>query len=337
MRFGALGVGLVLMAILLARLGPLQIAEHLRAAGVGSVWLLIAYSAGTTLSALPWHVLLPREVRPGVGAAVTSRFAAAGANTLLPLAGMGGEVVRLLWMRPGTRAIGLAAVVIDRLLYAISSAMFLLGGVIVATRLISLPHAYTVGAAIAGLVLLVMSCAVLWVVARHRMAQRIHGLVRRIRRSRAAAGNGFTAKDVDAAFEEIVSHRARLAAGLAIHVMARLVLALEIYAGFVAIDVPVAWDVAVVFAVVPVLLGFAGAVVPSQLGIQEGAQALVATALGITPASAVTVVLLTRMRQLITAAIAWLLIAAARKPPPTTTGTTPSATAADTSEQTLAV
>ncbi|MGE0869196.1 MAG: lysylphosphatidylglycerol synthase domain-containing protein [Kofleriaceae bacterium] len=329
-RVGALGVGLVLMAILLARLGPRQIAQHLREAGAGSVWLLIAYAAGTTISALPWHIVMPRQARPGVSAAITSRFAAAGANTLLPLFGLGGELVRLFWLRPGTRAAGLAAVVVDRLLYAIASAVFLLGGVIVATRLIALPHSYTVAAAVCAIVLLVISCGVLWIAARHRMAQRVHAIVQRLRRSRTVAGNGFTAKDVDAAFEDISGHRARIAGALAVHVVARVVLALEIYAGFAAIDVTVSWDVAVAFAAVPVALGFIGGVVPSQIGIQEGTQALIASALGIPPATAVTVVLLTRMRQLITAGIAWLLIAAVRKPGGSVAApTTPSPTARD--------
>lgn len=75
---------------------------------------------------------------------------------------------------------------------------------------------------------------------------------------------------------------------------------------------PLSPAAALVFAAVPMLLAFAGAVVPSQLGIQEGSQALVARAIGIEPATAVAVVLLQRIRQLVTAALAWLLIATAR-------------------------
>ena len=54
-----------------------------------------------------------------------------------------------------------------------------------------------------------------------------------------------------------------------------------------AIGLSLTWEAAFAFAGVPILLGFVGAVVPSQLGIQEGAQALVATALGIPAPTAV--------------------------------------------------
>lgn len=303
----ALAAALVLMVVLVAGLGPRTIAARTAAAGAGALWLLVAYAAGTALGALPWHVLLPDDARPGLRAAIESRFAASGANAILPLFGFGGEPVRLLWTRPRDRAAGVAAIVIDRLIYVAASAVFLLAGAIAALGL-TLPSDYALGAAIGALALLSAALVAAWLIGRHRIAGRIHNLSRRLRRRAAPDASGF-AGEVDRAVEQILARRGGIALALALSVAARVVLGAEIYAGFRALGVALPLDVALVLAAVPVFLGFAGAIVPSQLGIQEGSLALVASAIGLPASTAVAVVLLQRIRQLVTSAIAWAAIA----------------------------
>lgn len=313
-RAAALLTGLILMAVLLARLGPRRIIEQLASAGPGALWLLVIYTAGTTIGAIPWYVLLPDETRPSLRATIASRFAASGANTIMPLFGFGGEPVRLLWMRPANRAAGVGAIVIDRLLYAAASAMFLLVGAIAAVRMVGLPRAYAIAGVVAAAALLAAAAVAIWLTARHRMADRIHRLIRRVRRQAGPSDGPSFGEDVDQIFEAILDRRGHAVVALLLHLLARVVLGVEIYVAFRALDVALPLDAALAFAVVPVLLGFVGAIVPSQIGIQEGAQALVASALGIAASTAVAAVLLQRIRQLVTAAIAWLLIAGIRKP-----------------------
>ena len=52
-----------------------------------------------------------------------------------------------------------------------------------------------------------------------------------------------------------------------------------------------------------------GSFVPGQIGLQEGASALVAAALGIGPATGIALVFLQRLRQLVFVPLAGLLIA----------------------------
>lgn len=313
LRVVVLGAAVCLMAVLVARLGPGEILGQLRSAGPAAAWMLVIYAIGTMIGGLPWYVLLPRAARPGLAGAVVSRFAASGANAILPLLGFGGEPVRLLWIRAPDRALGIAAIVVDRMIYAVASALFLLAGVVAVTRVAQFPRSFVLLGALGGGVLLLLTVIAVRLLARHRIAGWIHRVIRRLR-GRAAPDANALGATVDDAIEQIVAHRRPLAKALVLHLLGRILLGAEIYAGFAILDLPLAWDVALVFATVPVLLSFIGAIVPSQIGIQESTQALVATALGVSPVVAVAVVLLQRIRQLITATMGWGLIAVARSP-----------------------
>src|SRR5262245_27863862 len=107
-RAGALVAAFGVMVALVARLGPRRIGDEVISAGPGFLWLLLAYSAGTAIGGIPWCLLLGATC-PGPRAAIASRFAASGANALVPVLGFGGEPVRLLWLRPEDRAAGAAA------------------------------------------------------------------------------------------------------------------------------------------------------------------------------------------------------------------------------------
>jgi glycosyltransferase 2 family protein len=309
-RACALLIGLGLLVVLVARLGPAEVAAHIERAGPGAILLLVTYAAGTAIAALPWWLLLPRAARPSLGAAIASRFAAAGANALLPLFGVGGEPARLLWLAPGQRATGVAAIVLDRLLYAVASALFLLVGVLALFATTGVATHYVAAGAIAGLGLLAAAVLVAWLASRHRIAERIHGLVRRLtgRGSGVRELDGFGER-VDDALERMVARRRRLWLG-------RTVLGAEIFVGFALRDVPLSPAEALVFASVPVLLALVAGIVPSQFGVQEGGQALVAMLLGVPPSSAVAVVLLQRIRQVASVSIAWLLVSAVKRRPP---------------------
>ncbi|HVK83209.1 MAG TPA: lysylphosphatidylglycerol synthase transmembrane domain-containing protein [Kofleriaceae bacterium] len=302
--------GLLLTAALVARLGPHTISAELADAGPRSLWLLAAYAAGTTLGALPWHVLLPDAVRPSVTASILSRFAASAANSVLPFA-VTGEPVRLLWLRPEARAIGFAAIIVDRLAYAVASALFLFAGAIAAVRLAVLPADYAIAAAAVGVALFAGAGLVIWFAVRHRISVRIERLLGRLRK-RAVPEAGF-GDAIDRALADLVRHRRRLVIAVGISLLARIVLGLEVYAGFRVVGVTLSVDEALAFAAVPVFLSVAGAVVPNQLGIQEGSQAVIASALGIPAASAVAVVLLQRIRQVVTALFALVVVATVRR------------------------
>lgn len=311
LRVSMLVLATVLLARLIAHFGPATIVRQLMSVGARSVWLLVAYGIGTTIGALPWFVLLRRGQRPALGATIAGRFAASGVNAIVPLLGFGGEPVRLLWLRAEHRAAGTAAIVVDRLTYALASALFLAAGVVAALWLAPLPTTYVTTAAAGAGALLVAVALAIWLVARGRVAARVHRFVLRIGKRTPHEGPAF-GEHVDAELASMLARRDHVALAIALGLAARFALGAEVVVGFWLLGYPLAPAEALVFAAVPVLLGFVGAIVPNQLGIQEGSQALVAAAIGLPPEVAISVVLLQRLRSVVTAAIALILVARQR-------------------------
>jgi hypothetical protein len=133
-------VGIALIVWLAARIGPAAIARRFSAVGFDVGWVAVPYLVGSAIGALPWVWLLPEQGRPGLAAAIKGRLAASGANALLPFFALAGEPARLLWLRPELRALGTAALVVDRVVYNSASAVFLLIGAAVALVATDLPH-----------------------------------------------------------------------------------------------------------------------------------------------------------------------------------------------------
>jgi hypothetical protein len=223
---------------------------------------------------------------------------------------VGGEPSRLVWLKPDQRAVGLAALIVDRLLFAVASVIFLLFGLITVLQIAALPQSYVALSAALATIALILALALAWVAANHGIAGRIHRVVHR---SRAAPGaelaRGALGDGVDQRLETLLKGRPeRLATGIFVHFIGRALLGAEIYVGLLVVGAPVSPAEGLVLAAVPVVLAIVGAWIPSQIGLQEGAIALVCGLLGLNPAAGLTVVVLQRIRQIGSVALAWALV-----------------------------
>jgi uncharacterized membrane protein YbhN (UPF0104 family) len=197
--------------------------------------------------------------------------------------------------------------VVDRLTYGVANTLLVLAGALALVYVAALPPVYT-RAAFAAVIGLVVALAVAAVVAtRYRVVGRVHRWIRRLRRKHEDAQFG---DDVDAAITVMLrSSSSSLWIALAYNVLSRVAVSAEIYIAFRLLGVHLAVDQALVFAALPIVIALAGALVPSQLGVQEGAQALIASSFGIPPTIAVAVVLLLRLRSLAGGFLVWFLLA----------------------------
>jgi uncharacterized protein (TIRG00374 family) len=302
LRIGGFFLAVAIFWLLVSRIGVDNITAQLSRVGPGFIWILVLHAIAIAIAGLPWWVILPRDIRPSPTGAVVSRFFAQGAAAMLPLFGLGGELVRLLWLRKGERAPGVAAIVVDRLMYAASSALVLLIGMVGLLHVPALPAQYTRGAAI-GVGGIIAVIVIVSLVAHRGIGARIHRLIHRMHKKLDRGDTRF-GEEVDRHIDAMLrvrEHGPWIA--VALHLLARAVIGFEIYVGFQLLGVSLAWDQALVFAALPAILSVTGALVPSQLGVHEGANALVAASFGLDPTTAVAVVLLLRLRQLAGAAI----------------------------------
>jgi glycosyltransferase 2 family protein len=297
-----------LLALVIWHIGPRAIAHQLLAAGPGFVWLLLIHAAGIAIAAFPWHVLLPRDARPTIWQSVASRFVAAGANAVTPVVSFAGDLVRLFWLpRKSDRPHGVAAIVADRLTYGAANLTFVLAGAIALVHVSDLPPEYTRMTLIGAIVLMVLIAVGALLAARFRLVGRIHHLISRIRRKER---NHQFGDDVDASIEDMLRRQpGRLALAFLFNVLYRFAMSAQIVVAFRLLGVELAWDEALVFSALPIVMAIGGFMIPSQVGVQEGAQALLAESFGISPTTAVAVVLLLRIRSLVGGAVVALLIA----------------------------
>lgn len=305
--------GVALVVLFVARVGAGRLASELAQAGPSALWLLVVYGAGTTLGAFPFGRLLPTAFRPSAWALVQGRFAASTANALLPFFGVAGEPSRLLWLPAEAHPLGVAAIVVDRILYNAANGILLMLGALVAAGFTSLPAELAAVACALGALTVGVTAVGFLLVARAGVGRRLHALLLR------ALGDRYAREDfgraVDVGLVEMVRGPQRpLAFGLVVHLVARAVLVLEVPVGLLVLDAGASVAQAVVLAVVPIAVSFVFSSIPSQLGVQEGAQTLVAGAIGLEPTVVLAVVLLQRFRQLAFALLLPILLAGARAP-----------------------
>jgi glycosyltransferase 2 family protein len=306
----AWAIGLGLVVALVDRIGTDALWSTLRGVRLGMLWVIAAGFAGIAASALPWRLLLPADVRPGVGAAVASRTAAAGLNAVLPLLSVG-DVSRLLWIERRAWAHGLAAMAVERLLFALVSGVSVAAGAVAAALLPQLPARFVPAAAGAALLIAMMSLGGLWVAARRapltallRWGLRLRAAVAKLSSARAVTESDIQEVQLDEALRSILGGpRGPLAGALALHLLARVLFTLEIYAALRALGVSPDLPTTLCLAAVPVALSLAAVVLPSQIGVQEGSQAALTAALGLGAPLGLAMTLLMRARLLLTVPI----------------------------------
>jgi hypothetical protein len=298
-------LGLLLVLLFAWRVGISAIGRELSRLGPSAILVLVPYAVGTSITALPWPRLLPTALRPGLGATVASRFAASGSNALLPFFGVAGEPTRLLWLPPAGRARGLAAIVVDRVLYNSASALLLLLAAFAssATRLSG--NLRTAAGAIAVLTLLV-TLAGGWIVARAGVGQKLSRVLRKL--LGGDRGDRFGV-DVDQALQQSLTRNgAALGSGLLLHFVGRAAMTAETYLALRSLHAPATLAEALVLAAAPIASALFASSIPSQLGVQEGVLTLTCHALGLSTVLGLTLALLIRLRQLVFVALTPILL-----------------------------
>jgi uncharacterized membrane protein YbhN (UPF0104 family) len=233
----------------------------------------------------------------------------------LPLFGVAGEPSRLLWLPAPAHARGVAAIVIDRVLYNAANGCLLIAGATTAWFATALPRPFASAALVIGFSTLGLTAAGFWIVSRAGVGRRIQSLLRRLL-GRNYGDTDFGAR-VDVALLDVVRGPAKpLLLGAGVHLLGKATMTFEVWVGLWSLGANASIAQVAVLAVVPIALSFFFSSVPSQIGVQEAVQTLVASALGLDPALVLSLVLLQRLRQLAFAGLLPILLAAARPSAP---------------------
>nr|WP_255575446.1 lysylphosphatidylglycerol synthase domain-containing protein [Caldovatus aquaticus] len=291
-------VGLAAAAFLVAANDPGEILRLLAAAGGWGVLAVVALRLPQILfAALGWAPLIADPGRPGWAALLRMRWIRDAVNALLPVAQIGGDVVRArLLVRRGVGAVpAMASVAVDLATELAAQAAFAAIGLAVLLRL---PHRDDA----AGWV--IAATAVCAAMASGFLAAQRWGLFRLAERLRPRRKSGPAAPaparmtGLHAAVLHL--HRAprRLWASTAAHLLSWLLGTLEAWAALRLLGVEAGLAEALVIESLGQLARSLGFLVPAGLGVQEGGFVLACGLFGIPPEQALAFALLRRIRDI---------------------------------------
>lgn len=137
LRFGGLLLGLAIVVWLVAHADRAELVAVFVRIGWGFAAILVARGLSVVVDCAAWRCLMPRDGRPGFAVVLALRWIGESINTTLPVAQIGGEVVRarLVQRRIAAPAQGAASVVVDFCLGLLAQILFTLLGFVLLARI----------------------------------------------------------------------------------------------------------------------------------------------------------------------------------------------------------
>jgi putative membrane protein len=275
--------------------------EIVQRVGWQAILVVVAHLPVTLLATIGWQVLLPPDRRPPLTFLLRVRLIKEAVNALLPVAQVGGDVVRAkLSVRNGlTLAEATASCVVDVLAGTVGLVLFVLTSLAVAVVTLHDPRLAQAGLAL--IVLVAVIALSLFVAHKAGVGRRLGQVSQRWIAVASRVG------ELGEAFRGIGRQRANLFASWAWHMAAWIGGAFETYVSMWALGLtPTLLQALIVegLAQTAKVVGFA---IPGALGVQEGGYLLLGGALGLSPDQALALSLLRRLRELTLGAIGLVL------------------------------
>lgn len=287
----AIGIAIIAAAVYAA--DPATVAAAMAQAGWAAAIVIALRLVAVTLAGLTWWLLFPKHPRPQPSVCALLRIVREGANTLLPLAQIGGDVIaaRLLtfWHIPGPLAA--ATVIVDVLAQAGTQFLFALVG-------LALLIAHGVGGNFVYDIAWALGAAALaltgfYVAQRHGGEKLVNALLKRLARGREWQING-TFEAVFHRLHEVYGRRRALALTVICHLGVWFIGALEVWVGLNAMGYHPTYAEAVAIESLAQAARGAAFVVPGAVGVQEGGLVGLCALFGIPAHSALALSLIKR-------------------------------------------
>ncbi len=295
----ALGVviGLAIAAALIGAGGAKDIGTLLMRAGWGVALVVALHLPQTLFSAFGWRSLIASPKRPGLGALFGYRWIREAVNALLPVAQIGGDVVRarLLALRGVPLGDAAASCTVDLTMEMASQIAFSVLGV---GLLLIAPHGAEVTRLAIAATLIGSAITLAFI-----LAQRTGGLdaigrqLSRMNQARRWSSLGDIGR-FGPAMAELYGDRRRIGSAFLLHLTSWLLGALETYAGLSVLGLHAGLREAVVVESLGQIVRAMGFAIPGALGVQEGGYILICGLFGISPQGALALSLIRRIREL---------------------------------------
>lgn len=292
-------VGLTVMTALIAWQGVAEITGLLAASGWALLWVPAIWVPSALMNARCWQTLFQPGHGPSFRQAFMAQWMGRAVNTLLPVASIGGEVVKarvlVLWGLEADHA-GASAVV-DKTIQALTIILWGAFGTILLTTLALddelamsvLIGGAVIGAGIAGFII-VQQAGMFGFMAKS--AHRLTGASYFGKLVDAATG-------IDARVRELYRMRGRVAMATLWRLVALLSQTGEVWLAAYLLGYPISIVEALLLKSLSSTLSDFAFVVPNSYGVQEGAFVVLGGLIGLSPEVALAISLAIRIRELI--------------------------------------
>lgn len=292
-------VGLAILTALIVWQGVAEVGGILIRSGWPLLLVPLIWLPTTLLATRGWQLLFVPAHTPTFGQAFYAQWMGRSVNTLLPVATIGGEVVKArllaLWGIDPLHAS--ASVVVDKTVQVV--ALILSGTVgILALSWLALDNALAISAA-AGLALLGAGLAGFFVVQKAGMFGFMAKSAHKLTRKDFFGGLVEKAGEVDRIIRDVYRQRGRTAAATLWRCFAVVLQTGEVWLAAYLLGHPLSLVEAVMLKSLSGTLSDVAFVIPNSYGVQEGAYIVLGAMVGLTPDVALAISLATRLRELL--------------------------------------
>ena len=279
--------------------------------GIGAVFHLLIES-GWPLLLLPvvwfpnlfpeteaWRLVFPGEHKPAFKTAFAAIWMGRAVNVLLPVATIGGEVVKarlmILWGARGTDAS--ASVLVDKTVQVLAVAAWALTGIGILAYLAIDNN--LVRYALLGLCLLMIGVTGFLLAQRAGMFGMLSSLGARLIPHDSWEGIAANAREVDRLVVGIYRQRVRILQATLLKTLGLIIQTTEVWLACYLLGAPISLLEAMMLKSLTATLADIAFVVPNAYGIQEGSYMMVGALLGLGPDLSLAVSLAVRIREVI--------------------------------------
>jgi putative membrane protein len=301
---GCAAVGLILWS------GAGPVFGAIAAAGWGVLAVVVLRGVAVSAAGIAWFFLFPAGLRPSVWPCMLIRFLREGANALLPITQIGGEVIgaRVLTLRGVPPSLSAASVIVDVLVQAVTQFLFAALGL---ATLASMRDDDAVRGTVAIVIVIAVPALGGFYLAQQPVGQRfVKALLKRVVGEREWLSFGA----IDALYSRlasIYSNRRGVTTTVLIHSSVWLFGALEIWAMLAFMGYPSGYPEALVVESLMQAIRGAAFAIPGALGAQEGGLVVLCAIFGVPAGAALAMSLIKRVPDLvfgIPSLIGWQLV-----------------------------
>ena len=290
-------LGLLIFIALLVWQGVLDVIDLLINSGWQLLYLPLIWLPHFLPATQAWRLLFVQQ-RPAFGHALLAMWMGRAVNNLLPVATIGGEIVkaRLVHLRGITGVNAAASVMVDKVIQAMSVALWGLVGVCLLVYLTN--SSELARYAFAGFIILA-ACSIGFLYAQKAgLLGILASLGGKWIKTAAWEGITFNAREVDTTVADIYRHRPKIALAVILRTTALLLQTAEVWLACHLLGHPIGILEAVMLKSLTSTLSDIAFIIPNAYGIQEGAYILIGALLALPADVALAVSLALRIRDL---------------------------------------